>query len=205
VIEVEPPSVGAGLSSAIVCAVLVPSADHGSDGVSLDLPPPPGQECRTRGGHTGHGFHGAVGLRGRTADEVEQALRRSTVELGWMSDPRGEIDLQVVDAGDSLWVSAATAAIVPLAEGLARALGRAVRLYTVEVDGGTIRCGGRSVRPDGGADPLDGTGDDDVIDVADSSPLELAEERLRVLLDANEDIDPDRSRTLRRFAVRPPG
>jgi hypothetical protein len=205
VIEVEPPSVGAGLSSTTDVAVLVPPADHGSDALSLDLPPPPRQECRTRGGHTGHGFHGAVGLRGRTADEVEHALNRSTDELGWTSDPQGEIDLQVVDAGDSLWVSAATAAIVPLAEGLARALGRAVRLYTVEVDGRTIRCGGRSVRPDGGGDPLDGTGDDDEIDGTDSSPLELAEERLRVLLDANEDIDSDRSRSTRRFAVRPPG
>ena len=31
---------------------------------------------------------------------------------------------------------------------------------------------------------------------------DFAEERLRVLLDANEDIDGDRARTSRRFAVR---
>jgi hypothetical protein len=139
-------------------------------------------------------------LRGVTADEIDRALVRVASEVGWTADPAGDLDLAIVNAGESVWLTTAAPEIVSLAAGLARTLRRAVRLYTVEADGPELRSAGRFVRPDGGSDPIDGTGDRDVIDPSESA--ELAEERLRVLLDANEDIDPDRARTSRRFAVR---
>jgi hypothetical protein len=144
-------------------------------------------------------------LRGTTADEIERALARVAGELGWTADPRGDIELAVVDAGDSVWLTAATPEIPTLAAGLARELGRGVRLYTVEADQRELRCAGRSVRADGTSDPIDGTLDTDTIAAMSASPDELAEERLRVLLDASEDIDADRGRTSRRYAARPRG
>jgi hypothetical protein len=165
------------------------------DGVSLDPRGLARQECRTRGGQLGHGFHGAIGVHGATADDLD----RAAAELGWRADPGGELDLAVVEAGDSVWVTTASREVATLAAGLARSLRRAVRLYTVETDGHALRCEGRFLRPDGGTDPIDGSVDRDVIDPSDA---DLVEERLRVLLDANEDIAPDRARTSRRFAVR---
>jgi len=172
-----------------------------SDGLSVDRARLPRQECRTRGGQLGHAFHGAVGLRGTTTDEIDRALVDVTNELGWTADDGGEVELAVLSAGESVWLTAATSELGSLARGLARTLRRPVRWYRVEVDGGALSCQGHVVRPDGGSTPIDGTSDRDGID-SSASPADLAEERLRVLLDANEDIDADRARTSRRFAVR---
>lgn len=162
------------------------------------------QESRTSGVHMGQGFHGAAGLRGRTAGEVGRALHRSATDLGWSPDPAGELHVALVDAGDSVWVSAASDVIVSLAARMARTLGNPIRLYTVEVDGQTdvsVRCGGRTLRPDGGTDVLASALDEDVGPSSGEPFSALAEERLRVLLEVHEDVDhADRSRTFLRFA-----
>jgi len=154
----------------------------------------------------GHGFHAAAGLRGRTAGEFGRAMVRSANELGWSPDPAGELHVAVVDAGDSVWLSAPSDVIVPLAARMAVTLGNPIRLYTVEVDGQaevSVRCGGRTLRPDGGADVLASALDEDVGPSSGEPFAALAEERLRVLLEVHEDVDhADRSRTSIRFASR---
>jgi hypothetical protein len=154
----------------------------------------------------GHGFHGAAGLRGRTVGEVGHALRRSATDLGWSPDPTGELQVALVDTGDSVWVSAASDVIVTLAARMAAALGNPMRLYTVEVDGQTdvsVRTGGRTLRPDGGADVLASAVDEDVGPSSGEPFAALAEERLRVLLEVHEDVDhADQSRTSLRFSAR---
>jgi hypothetical protein len=154
----------------------------------------------------GHGFHAAAGMRGRTAGEVGKAMVRSAGELGWSLDPTGELHVALVDAGDSVWLSAPSDAIVPMAARMAITLGHPIRLYTVEVDGQaevSVRCGGRTLRPDGGTDVLASAVDEDVGPSSGEPFAALAEERLRVLLEVHEDVDhADRSRTSIRFAPR---
>lgn len=154
----------------------------------------------------GHGFHAAAGVRGKTAGEFGQAMVRSADELGWSLDPAGELHVALVDAGDSVWLSAPSDEIVPLAARMAVTLGNPIRLYTVEVDGQaevSVRCGGRTLRPDGGADVLAAAVDEDVGPSSGEPFAALAEERLRVLLELHEDVDhADRSRTSIRFAPR---